>query len=78
MADLNWASHRKWLSIISKSCVPKTAVFHNQYLFIGLLLASFAVFAMGQGDKTPNRREIALNSKPEVLCAGEKGSCAAN
>jgi hypothetical protein len=43
-----------------------------QYLFIALLLACFAIPAMGEQDKTPNHKEIIINSIPQVLCAGEK------
>jgi hypothetical protein len=43
-----------------------------QYLFIALLLACFAIPAMGERDKTPNHKEIMINSIPQVLCAGEK------
>jgi hypothetical protein len=43
-----------------------------QYSFIALLLACFALPAMGAQDSTPNHREIILNSIPQVLCAGEK------
>lgn len=43
-----------------------------QYLFIALLLACFAIPAMGERDKTPNHKEIIINSIPQVLCAGEK------
>jgi hypothetical protein len=43
-----------------------------RYLFIPLLLAGFAMPAIG-GDPTPNRREIMLNYThvPHVSCAGE-------
>lgn len=43
-----------------------------QYLFIALLLACFAIPAMGEQDKTPNHKEIIINSIPQVLCANEK------
>jgi len=42
-----------------------------QYLFIALLLASFAMPAMGEQDKTPNHKKIILNSIRQVPCAGE-------
>lgn len=42
------------------------------YLFIALLLACFAIPAMGEQDKTPNHKEIIINSIPQVLCANEK------
>ena len=43
-----------------------------QYLFIALLLACFAIPAMGERDKTPNHKEFPLNSILQVPCAGEK------
>jgi len=43
-----------------------------QYMFIAVLLACFAIPAMGERDKTPNHKEIIINSIPQVLCAGEK------
>ena len=42
-----------------------------QYLFIALLLACFAIPAMGERDKTPNHKEIILNSIRQVLCTDE-------
>jgi hypothetical protein len=43
-----------------------------QYLFIALLLACFAIPAMGERDKSPNHKEFNLNTIPQVRCAGEK------
>jgi hypothetical protein len=43
-----------------------------QYLFIALLLACFAIPAMGERDKTPNRKEIIINRVRQVPCAGEE------
>jgi hypothetical protein len=42
-----------------------------QYLFIALLLACFAMPAMGERDKTPNHKEFRLNSVRFIQCAGE-------
>jgi hypothetical protein len=47
-----------------------------QYLFVALLLAGFAMPAMGQRDKTPNHKEILLNKaenggRRQVLCTDE-------
>jgi hypothetical protein len=42
-----------------------------QYLFIALLLACFAMPAMGERDETPNHKKIILNSIRNVQCAGE-------
>ena len=46
-----------------------------QYLFVALLLAGFAMPAMGQKDKTPNHKEILLNKtdngRRQVLCTDE-------
>jgi hypothetical protein len=42
-----------------------------QYLFIALLLACFAIPAMGQRDKTPNHKEIILNKVRQVLFTDE-------
>jgi hypothetical protein len=43
-----------------------------QYLFIAVLLACFAIPAMGERDKTPNHKEIIINSIRQVLCASEQ------
>jgi len=43
-----------------------------QYLFIALLLACFAIPAMGERDKSPNHKEFNLNTIPQVRCSGEK------
>ena len=34
----------------------------DQYLFIALLLACFAIPAMGERDETPNHKEVYLNT----------------
>jgi hypothetical protein len=43
----------------------------NRQLFIALLLACFAMPAMGQKDKTPNHKEIILNKVRQVLPTDE-------
>jgi len=41
-----------------------------QYLFIALLLACFAIAQSGRADNTPNKREIPINIKKPLQCAG--------